>query len=119
MNWTLAEFGKRSNQVRERKTELDQAAENLQQVEKRVRADIEKDICKVRLAETGLQAARQSLTARVEMRRITANQIEAKTANISALKEAEAQLAEAEAGIYEASDGAKQCTRGARAADGP
>ena len=53
------------------------------------------------------------------MRRITANQIEAKTANISALKEAEAQLAEAEAGIYEASDGAKQCTRGARAADGP
>ena len=45
MNWTLAEFGKRSNQVRERKTELDQAAENLQQVEKRVRADIEKDIC--------------------------------------------------------------------------
>jgi outer membrane protein TolC len=36
------------------------------------------------------------------MRRITANQVEAKTANAAALKMAEAQLAEAEAELFEA-----------------
>jgi outer membrane protein TolC len=36
------------------------------------------------------------------MRRITANQVEAKTANASALKEAEGQLAEAEAVLFQA-----------------
>jgi outer membrane protein TolC len=36
------------------------------------------------------------------MRRITANQVEAGTANHSALKEAEGQLAEAEAGLFQA-----------------
>jgi outer membrane protein TolC len=36
------------------------------------------------------------------MRRITANQLEAKTVNASALKEADALLAEAEAGLFQA-----------------
>jgi outer membrane protein TolC len=36
------------------------------------------------------------------MRRITANQVEANTANASARKEAEGQLAEAEAGLFQA-----------------
>jgi outer membrane protein TolC len=36
------------------------------------------------------------------MRRITANQVEAGTANPSALKEADGQLAEAEAGLFQA-----------------
>ena len=35
------------------------------------------------------------------MRRITANQLEAKTVNASALKEADAQLAEAEAALFQ------------------
>jgi multidrug efflux pump subunit AcrB/outer membrane protein TolC len=102
MSWTLLEFGKRSGQVHERKAQLAEAEENLHHAENRVRVEIEKSVRKVRRAETGLEAARESVTARAEMRRITANQLEAKTVNASALKEAEAQLAEAEAGLFQA-----------------
>ena len=49
-----------------------------------------------------MEAARETVAARAEMRRITANQVEAKIVNPSALKEAEAQLAEAEAGLFQA-----------------
>ena len=79
-----------------------EAEENLRQVENRVRVDIEEEVRKVRRAETGLEAARESVAARAEMRRITANQVEANTVNPSALKEAEGQLAEAEAGLFQA-----------------
>jgi outer membrane protein TolC len=102
MNWTLLEFGKRSGQVHERKAQVAEAEENLRHVENRVRVDIEKEVRKVRRAETGLEAARESVAARAEMRRITANQVEANTANASALKEAEGQLAEAEAILFQA-----------------
>jgi outer membrane protein TolC len=64
--------------------------------------EIEKEVRKVRRAETGLKAAQESVAARAEMRRITANQVEANTANPSALKEAEGQLAEAEALLFQA-----------------
>jgi outer membrane protein TolC len=102
MNWTLLEFGKRSGQVHERQAQVAEAEENLRQVENRVRVDIEKEVRKVRRAETGLEAAHESVAARAEMRRLTVNQLEASTANPSALKEAEGQLAEAEAGLFQA-----------------
>jgi multidrug efflux pump subunit AcrB/outer membrane protein TolC len=102
MTWTLVEFGKRSGQVHERKAQVGEAEENLRHVENRVRVDIEKEVRKVRRAETGLEAARESVAARTEMRRITANQVAANTANHSALKEAEGQLAEAEAILFQA-----------------
>jgi multidrug efflux pump subunit AcrB/outer membrane protein TolC len=102
MNWTMLEFGKRSGQVHERQAQVAEARENLRQVENRVRVDIEKEMRKVRRAESGLEAARESVAARAEMRRITANQVEAGTANPSALKEVEGQLAEAEAGLFQA-----------------
>jgi multidrug efflux pump subunit AcrB/outer membrane protein TolC len=102
MNWTLLEFGKRSGQVHERQAQVAEAEENLRHVENRVRVDIEKEVRKVRRAETGLEAARENVAARAEMRRITANQVEASTANPSALKETEGQLAEAEAVLFQA-----------------
>jgi multidrug efflux pump subunit AcrB/outer membrane protein TolC len=102
MNWTLLEFGKRSGQVHERQAQVAQAEENLRHAQNRVRVDIEKRARKVRRAETGLEAARESVAARAEMRRITANQAEAKTVNGSALKEADAELAEAEAELFQA-----------------
>jgi multidrug efflux pump subunit AcrB/outer membrane protein TolC len=102
MNWTLLEFGKRSGQVHERQAQVAEAEENLRQVEDRVRVDIEKEVRKVRRAETGLEAARESVAARAEMRRITANQVAASAANPSALKEAEGQLAEDEAALFQA-----------------
>jgi len=102
MNWTMLEFGKRSGQVHERQAQVSQAEENLRHAENRVRVEIEKDVRKVRRAESGLEAARESVAARTEMRRITANQVEAKTVNASALKEADGQLAEAEAELFQA-----------------
>ena len=102
MDWTLAEFGKRTGQVHERQAQVAEAQENLRHAENRVRVEIEKSVRKVRRAETGLEAARESVEARAEMRRITANQAEAKTVNASALKEAEAKLAEAEAELFQA-----------------
>ncbi len=102
MNWTLLEFGKRSGQVHERQAGVAEAEENLRHAENQARVEIEKRVRKVRRAETGLDAARESVEARAEMRRITANQVEAKTVNASALAEAEAQLAEAEADLFQA-----------------
>lgn len=102
MNWTLAEFGKRTGQVRERRAQVEEAEENLQHAENRARMDVEEKLRKLRRTETGVEAAREAVTARTEMRRITANQVEAKTANASALKTSEAQLAEAEAELFEA-----------------
>jgi outer membrane protein TolC len=102
MSWTLLEFGKRSGQVHERRAQVAEAEENLRHVQNRVRVEIEKEERKVRRAETGLEAARESVAARAEMRRITANQVEAKTVNPSALKETEGQLAEAEAMLFQA-----------------
>jgi outer membrane protein TolC len=102
MSWTLAEFGKRSGQVHERKAQVAEAEENLHQAENRVRVEIEKETRKLRRTESGLEAARESVEARKEMRRITANQLEAKTVNASALKESDGQLAEAQAGLFQA-----------------
>jgi outer membrane protein TolC len=102
MSWTLAEFGKRSGQVHERKAQVAEAEENLRHAENRVRVEIEKETRKLRRTESGLEAARESVEARQEMRRITANQLEAKTINASVLKEAEGQLAEAQAGLFQA-----------------
>jgi multidrug efflux pump subunit AcrB/outer membrane protein TolC len=102
MNWTLAEFGKRSGKAHESRAQVGEAEENLRHAENRVRVEIEKSVRKVRRAETGLEAARESVEARTEMRRITANQVEAKTVNASALAEADGQLAEAEAELFQA-----------------
>jgi multidrug efflux pump subunit AcrB/outer membrane protein TolC len=102
MSYTLLDFGKRSGEVHERKTQVEEAQENLRHVENRVRVEIEKEVRKVKRTETGLEAARESVAARAEMRRITANQVAANTANASALKEAEGQLAEAEAILFQA-----------------
>jgi outer membrane protein TolC len=102
MSWTLAEFGKRSGQVHERLAERAEAEENLLAARNRVRVDIEKEVRKLSRAETGLDAAREGVAARTEMRRIVANQVQAGTANASALKEVEAQLAESQAMLFQA-----------------
>jgi outer membrane protein TolC len=102
MSWTIAEFGKRSGEVKERRAQVEEAEENLRSVQNRVRMEIEKEVRKVRRTESGVEAAQESVEARAEMRRITANQVEAKTVNASELKDADGQLAEAEAGLFQA-----------------
>lgn len=102
VDWTLVEFGKRAATVRERKAQVAEAEENLIHVESRVRIETEKQARRLRRADSGLAAAREALAARKEMRRITADQVEAKTANKSALMEAEAGQAAAEATMLQA-----------------
>jgi outer membrane protein TolC len=102
MSWTMLDFGKRSGQVRERRAQVEEAEEGLRHAESRARMDVEENLRKVRRTATGLEAAREATMARQEMRRITANQVQAGMANPSALKESEAQLAEAEAELFQA-----------------
>ncbi len=102
MNWTISEFGKRTGMVRERKSQVSQAKENLQLTENRIRIEVEKKLRKLLRCATSLEAAQASVAARTEMRRIISDQVEAKTANASTLTEAEAKLAEAQAQLFEA-----------------
>jgi outer membrane protein TolC len=102
LDWTVADFGKRSGEVHERKAQAEQANWNLLQTENRIRINVEKGVR--RLRETGLEieAAQAAVKADVERRRIVSDQVEAKTVNASVLSEAEARLSEARAKLFEA-----------------
>jgi len=102
MDWTILEFGKRIGLVRERKTQVAQANENLHAVENKVRMNIQTEVRKVRRADTGLQSAKQSVAARAELLRIITDEVEAKTATQASLKDAKAQLADAKAQLFDA-----------------
>jgi multidrug efflux pump subunit AcrB/outer membrane protein TolC len=102
MDWTISEFGKRIGLVRERKSQVAQAEENLHATERKVRMDVQSEARKVHRSETGLEAARESVAARNEIVRITNDQVVAKTATESALKDAQAQLADAKAQLFDA-----------------
>jgi multidrug efflux pump subunit AcrB/outer membrane protein TolC len=102
MDWTITEFGKRSGLVRERRSQVAQAEENLRETERRIRIDVQSESRKVRRSETGLEAAREDVAARTELVRITNDEVFAKTATESALKYAQAQLADAKAQLFDA-----------------
>ena len=100
--WTISEFGKRIGLVRERHEQVSEAQENVQHAESQVRIDIEKGLRKLNRTQDELDAARRSVKAQTENLRITGDQVHASTANLSALREAEAQLAEAQAQLFDA-----------------
>ena len=102
MDWTISEFGKRIGGVRERKSQIVEAEQNVRATENRVRMDFESETRKIHRAETTLEAARRTAAARAEIVRITGDQLQAKTANLSTLEEAQAQLADAKAQLFEA-----------------
>jgi outer membrane protein TolC len=70
--------------------------------ENKVRMDVALEVRKLRRTETSLEAARESVASRSELVRIIGNEVEAKTAYQSALKDAEAQFADAKAQLFEA-----------------
>jgi outer membrane protein TolC len=100
--WTISEFGKRFGLVRERKSQVAQARENLLATERKIRMDVQSETRKVHRAETGIEAARDAVAARAELVRITNDQVAAKTANESTLKDAQAELASAKAQFFDA-----------------
>lgn len=100
--WTISEFGKRIGLVRERKAQVAEAAENLEHTQNQVRIDIEKEVRKLSRTNDELDAARRLVKDRTEMLRIVGNQVHSSTANLSALRDAEAQLADAQAQLFDA-----------------
>jgi len=102
VKWTLGEFGKRTGLLQQRTAERAAAEVNLQAVRSRVRVDVQKQVRRLMRSESALEAARQSVQARTELKRIVANQVQAGTANPSAEEEAAASLAEAQASLFQA-----------------
>ncbi|HEY4051935.1 MAG TPA: hypothetical protein VGM27_34195 [Acidobacteriaceae bacterium] len=63
--------------------------------------DFELEARKIRRSETSLEAARRNAAARTEIVRITGEEVEAKTSNLSALKDAQqAKLADDKAQLF-------------------
>ena len=100
--FTISEFGKRIGLVRERHAQVSEAKENVQHTESQVRIDIEKGLRKLNRTQDELDAAQRQVKAATENLRITGNEVHSSTANVSALREAEAQLAEAQAQLFDA-----------------
>jgi outer membrane protein len=105
LKWTALDFGKRHAALRVSQTQLAEAEENLERLRSRVQIDVEKSARKVRRAETAVAAARDSVAARQESLRVASDQVEAGTANRSALIEAEAALASSQADLLQAEFG--------------
>jgi outer membrane protein TolC len=99
LTWTAFEFGKRRGQVAERSAQVAQAEENLARVRRRIQIDVEKAVRKLNRAETALESAKQVLASITEARRVASDQVEAGTANRSALLDAEAVLSGAQADL--------------------
>ena len=102
MNWTISEFGKRVGLVRERKSQVAQAEENLRSTQRKIQMEVQSETRKIHRSETGLEAARQSVAARAELVRIAKDQVVAKTATESVLKDAQAELADSKAQLFDA-----------------
>jgi multidrug efflux pump subunit AcrB/outer membrane protein TolC len=102
VEWTVTEFGKRIGLIRERKSQVAEAEVNLHAMENKVHMDVESEVRKVHRSETGLEAARESVSARTDIVRITNDQVVARTSTESALKDAQAQLADAKAQLFDA-----------------
>ena len=101
-DFTVSEFGKRIGLVKERHSQVFEAKENVHHTENQVRIDIEKGVRKLNRTRDELDAARRSVKAETEMLRITGEQVHSSTANVSALRDAEAKMAEAEAQLFDA-----------------
>jgi len=100
-DFTVSEFGKRIGLVKERHSQVFEAKENVHHTENQVRIDIEKGVRKLNRTQDELDAALRSVKAETEMLRITGEQVHSSTANVSALRDAEAKMAEAEAQLFD------------------
>jgi multidrug efflux pump subunit AcrB/outer membrane protein TolC len=100
--FTISEFGKRIGLVRERHEQVFEAKENVHHAESQVRIDIEKGLRKLNRTQDELDAARRQVKAATENFRIIGDQVHSSTANVSVLREAEAQMAEAEVQLFDA-----------------
>jgi outer membrane protein TolC len=112
LTWTMFEFGKRRGEVSARAAEVAQAEQNLERLRNRIRIDVEKAVRKLNRTETGVLSAKELLATTTEVHRVTGDQVEADTANRSALLEAQSTFLSAQADLLRA-----EFDRGVAAAD--
>ena len=104
-SYTLFDFGKRREQVRERKAQLAQAEEELSRVQDRLEQQVRKTHRDIERSLSMVSAASEALELRRESERLTRDQFELGLAVKSAYVESQAARASAEADLFRAEAG--------------
>jgi outer membrane protein TolC len=105
LTYTLFDFGKRRELVRERGTVVAQAEENLKRIEENVEQNIRKSYRNVQRALEMVNVAREAVELRKESERLTRDQVELGLALKSALLDAQASHVAAESELLRAEAG--------------
>jgi outer membrane protein TolC len=105
LTYTLFDFGKRRELVRERGTLVAQAEENLKRIEEDVEQRIRKSYRNVQRALEMVNVAREAVELRKESERLTRDQVELGLALKSALLDAQASQATAQSDLVRAEAG--------------
>jgi len=105
LTYTLFDFGKRRELVRERNTLLAQAEENLRRVQDSLEQRVRKSFRNVERSLQMVDVARESLALRRESERLTRDQFELGLALKSAYAESQAATASSDADLYRAEAG--------------
>jgi len=105
LSWQLWDFGKRSETVRERQTQLRIAEENVARLRSRTEVDVEKAWRKVERSKSLVDVAREALALRLEQLRLGQDQFDAGVVTRSVLEEARAAKASAESDLLQAEAG--------------
>ena len=104
-NYTLFDFGKRRDMVRERRSQLAEAEENLKRVEDTVGQEVRKSVRNVERSLQMVNVAREALELRQESERLTKDQFELGLALKSAYAESTASRISAEVDLLRAEAG--------------
>jgi multidrug efflux pump subunit AcrB/outer membrane protein TolC len=107
LSWSLWDWGKRSAQVGERKSQLEQAEENLRRQRSRIAIEVEKSLRKMERLRDLERVSTKAVELRAESARIARDQVELGAATSRAARLAQAALAEAEAQRLEAAMGVR------------
>jgi outer membrane protein TolC len=105
LSYTLFDFGKRRELVRERGTLAAEAEENLKRIEENVEQNIRKSYRNVQRSLEMVTVAREAVELRKESERLTRDQVELGLALKSALLDAQAAHAAAESDLLRAEAG--------------
>lgn len=105
LTYTLFDFGKRQDLVRERGTQVAEAEENLKRIEEDVEQNVRKSYRNVERSLEMVNVAREAVALRTESERLTRDQVDLGLALKSALLDAQASHTAADADLLRAEAG--------------
>jgi outer membrane protein TolC len=105
LTYTIFDFGKRRDLVRERATQVAEAEENLKRIEENVEQNIRKSYRNVERSLEMVNVAREAVELRKESERLTRDQVELGLALHSALAEAQSAHVSSQADLLRAEAG--------------